>query len=92
MNGMRINKYLCECGLCSRREADRLVAEGRVRIDGEIAQPAAQADENSVVTVDGQRVRLVSEKTYLKFYKPRGVVTTMSDEKGRKSQAIVHGF
>ncbi len=90
MNGMRTNKYLCECGLCSRREADRLVAEGRVRIDGEIAQPAAQADENSVVTVDGQRVRLVSEKTYLKFYKPRGVVCTLDAREKNNLRDYLH--
>ena len=90
MNGMRINKYLCECGLCSRREADRLVAEGRVRIDGEIAQPAAQADENSVVTVDGQKVRLVSEKTYLKFYKPRGVVCTLDAREKNNLRDYLH--
>lgn len=75
---MRINKYLSACGLCSRREADILVAEGRVQINGVPAEPGSQADAYSEVTVDGKPVRLKSEKTYLLFYKPRGIVCTAS--------------
>ena len=75
---MRINKYLSACGLCSRREADILVAEGRVQINGVSAEPGSQADAYSEVTVDGKPVRLKSEKTYLLFYKPRGTVCTAS--------------
>ncbi len=75
---MRINKYLSACGLCSRREADILVAEGRVQINGVSAEPGSQADAYSEVTVDGKPVRLKSEKTYLLFYKPRGIVCTAS--------------
>ena len=73
---MRINKFLSECGLCSRREADRLVEEGRVTIDGAIADPGAQADDASDVRVDGKPLRRVTEKSYYKYYKPRGVVCT----------------
>lgn len=75
---MRINKYLSACGLCSRREADILVAEGRVQINGVPAEPGSQADAYSEVTVDGKPVRIKSEKTYLLFYKPRGIVCTAS--------------
>ncbi len=75
---MRINKYLAACGLCSRREADLLVAEGRVTIDGHPAEPGSQADGNTAVEVDGKPVRLRQEKTYLICYKPRGIVCTAS--------------
>lgn len=73
---VRINKYLSACGLCSRREADLLVGNGRVTIDGLTAERNSQADEDSDVRVDGKPVRMPSEKTYLKLYKPRGIECT----------------
>jgi 23S rRNA pseudouridine2604 synthase len=73
---MRINKYLSVSGLCSRREADRLVEAGHVSINGKIAEPGSQADENSIVTVKGKRVTLEEKKIYLKMYKPVGIVCT----------------
>lgn len=73
---MRINKYLSACGVCSRREADLLVASGRVQIDGHTAERNSQADENSCVMLDGKRISLPAEKTYLKLYKPRGIECT----------------
>ena len=72
---MRINKYLSECGYCSRREADRLIEEGRITIDGSPAPMGAQVDENSIVCVDGKRVER-TKFTYLAFNKPRGYVCT----------------
>ena len=73
---MRINKFLSSCGICSRREADRLIEAGRVTIDGETATPGMQAGGEQVVCVDGKRVRPIAEKSYYKYYKPRGVVCT----------------
>ena len=73
---MRINKYLSASGLCSRREADRLVEAGHVSINGKIAEPGSQANETSVVTVKGKRVTLEEKKIYLKMYKPVGIVCT----------------
>jgi 23S rRNA pseudouridine2604 synthase len=73
---MRINKYLSACGLCSRREADRLVEAGHVSVNGKTAEPGSQADENSIVTVRGKRVTLAQKKVYLKLYKPVGIVCT----------------
>ena len=73
---MRINKYLSASGLCSRREADDLVGSGRVTIDGRPAERNSQADENSLVCVDGKPIFLPAEKTYLKLYKPRGIECT----------------
>ena len=73
---MRINKYLSECGLCSRREADRLIAEGRVTVNGCRAENGMQAEEGDIICVDGRQVCRKREKSYLKFYKPRGIVCT----------------
>lgn len=73
---MRINKYLSEAGICSRREADRLIQAGRVTIDGVRAEPGMQAEPGSRVLLDGAPVRGREQKVYLKFYKPRGIVCT----------------
>lgn len=73
---MRINKYLSASGICSRRGADRLLEEGRVTVDGRIAGVGEQVSEENRVEVDGKPVRLKAEKTYLAFYKPRGIVCT----------------
>ena len=73
---MRINKYLSSCGICSRRMADGLIAGGRVRINGSPAEPGSQVETGDAVTVDGTAVTLPEAKTYLKFYKPTGVVCT----------------
>ena len=56
MKGMRINKYLSEAGICSRREADALVDEGRVTINGEVAALGTQIMEGDAVAVDGEPV------------------------------------
>ena len=73
---MRINKYLSECGICSRREADRLVEAGHVSINGKNAVPGSQVTDGDEVLVDGKRAVLPSDKIYLKFYKPVGIVCT----------------
>ena len=73
---MRINKFLCECGLCSRREADRLIEAGRVTINHKPAVNGSQAEDSDLVEVDGRAVRRKLQKTYWKYYKPQGVVCT----------------
>ena len=73
---MRINKYLSACGLCSRREADRLLEAGRVSVNGKTASTGMDVEEDVDVRVDGRSVRPLAEKTYLKVYKPVGIVCT----------------
>lgn len=73
---MRINKYLSEAGLCSRREADRLIAAGRVTVGGITARAGMQVEDNSDIRIDGRRIGGQEKKVYLKFYKPRGIVCT----------------
>lgn len=81
---MRINKYLSECGVCSRREADRLVEQGLVSINGEAAVSGSQVEEGDRVLVKGKAVARKQEKTYLKLYKPRGIVCT-SDKREKNN-------
>ncbi|MEE8886210.1 MAG: pseudouridine synthase [Eubacteriales bacterium] len=76
---MRINRYLSECGICSRREADRLVKAGHVSINGKIAGIGVSVEEGDTVTVDGRRVTPPETKTYLSFYKPKGMICTFDD-------------
>ncbi len=72
----RINKYIAESGFCSRREADKLVADGRVRINNNLAEPGSQVSETDTVFVNGKVIRQQQTNTYLAFYKPVGIETT----------------
>ena len=74
---MRLNKYLSEHGVCSRREADRLAKAGLITVNGRAALPGEQIEEGDEVLVNGKRVALSSpEKIILAVYKPAGVVCT----------------
>ena len=79
MEEMRINKYLASCGAASRREADRLIEEGRVAINGILAETGSKVREGDVVTLNGKRLDLAPEKVVLKYYKPEGVTVTEKD-------------
>ena len=84
----RIQKILSEAGICSRRRAEVLIRAGSVKIDGHPAQIGQQVDPHQCrITVDGQSISYSSkrQKHYIALYKPRGYVTTMSDERGRKT-------
>lgn len=72
----RLNKYLADSGFCSRREADRLIAEGRVSLDGRIAALGERVPEGAKVSVDGVEIRESGAKAYLAVYKPVGIVCT----------------
>lgn len=84
--GIRINKYIAEAGICSRREADRLIADGRVLIDGRVAETGAKVTDGMRVSVNGKEITNETEKVYLAFYKPRGIVCTA--EKREKDNII----
>ena len=89
MEPIRLQKYISDCGACSRRTAEAAIAAGRVRVDGVVAVTGQKIDPaRQSVTLDGTPVfRREAERHYLLFNKPRGVVTTLSDEKGRPSVA-----
>lgn len=73
---MRINKFFTEQGLCSRREADRLIAEGRVTINGAVAKLGDQVSPQDLVARDGLVLQRGNRAVYLKYHKPVGVTTT----------------
>lgn len=84
----RLQKLIAQSGLCSRRKAEELLTAGRVTVDGAVASLGDKADPTvQTITVDGAVLRLEEEKVYLMLHKPRGYVTTLSDEKGRKTAA-----
>ena len=81
----RLQKILSAAGVCSRRKAEELIAQGRVTVNGETARVGDSADpDRDRVCVDGRAVA-AEKKLYLMLNKPRGYVTTLSDEAGRKS-------
>lgn len=75
---IRINKYLSQCGYCSRREADRLLEQGKICIDGRVAQLGDQVHEGQSVTVNGKMVGREEKKIVIAFHKPAGIVCTSS--------------
>ena len=75
----RLNKYIASCGLCSRRDADRLIAEGRVVVNGSVADMGMQVDEHDEIQVNGKSLHGKNEKVVLAYYKPVGVTCTEKD-------------
>lgn len=84
----RLQKILSSAGICSRRKAEEYLAAGRVTVNGLPAALGDKADpEKDTVAVDGEVIARPSAHTYIMLHKPRGYVTTLSDEKGRKTVA-----
>ncbi|WP_414056147.1 pseudouridine synthase [Macrococcus equi] len=73
---MRINKYLSEAGVCSRRGADKWIEAGRVKINGEFAEVGSKVTDEDIVTVDNKEIKLEKGYVYLKLNKPRGITST----------------
>lgn len=78
--GTRINKFIADSGLCSRRQADKLVEEGRVLIDGRTAVPGDTVEDGNVVTADGKPVKRDETSVLLFFNKPKGLVCTSAED------------
>lgn len=88
MREVRIQKVLAEQGVCSRRAAEQLIREGRVKLNGRPVSLGDKMDPHAdLLSVDGQRISVPgkSEKVYYMMYKPRGYITTTSDERGRRT-------
>ncbi len=85
---VRLQKLLADRGVASRRKAEELIEQGAVRVNGHPVKLGDKADDRKdIVTVHGKRVAAVDAPVYLMLHKPRGYVTTMSDEMGRKCVA-----
>lgn len=88
MRDVRIQKVLSEQGVCSRRAAEQIIREGRVKLNGRSVTVGDKMDtQKDLLTVDGQRVYIpkTQEYVYILMNKPRGFITTTSDERGRKT-------
>jgi 23S rRNA pseudouridine2605 synthase len=84
-DGVRLQKVLAQAGVASRRAAEELIAAGRVSVDGEVVREMGRRVDpvTAVVHVDGSRVVLRDDLVHLALNKPRGMLSTMSDERGR---------
>lgn len=89
---MRLNKFLSDAGVCSRREADRWMEAGRVTVDGDVARPGCQVGPESRVLVDGRPVEPEQRKVLLAVYKPRGIVCTTARHAGEKNIVDLVGY
>lgn len=85
---LRLQKYLAECGIASRRKAEQLIKAGKVKLNGAVVTELGVKcnPERDTVIVSGRELKLI-EKGLVIFHKPRGVVTTMSDPEGRRTVA-----
>ena len=84
----RIQKILSARGVTSRRQAEEWIRQGRVTCNGEICQLGQTANpDTDRILIDGKPLPDAGEKLYILLHKPRGYVTTLSDEKGRKNAA-----
>lgn len=86
MEQIRLNKYLAECGVCSRREADRLIEQGRVSVNGQTASMGTKVTAADAVAVNGRLLGGRKKTAVLAFYKPVGVTCT---EKDRHAEKII---
>lgn len=85
---IRINKYLSEVGFCSRREADKLLEQGRITLNGKVPELGTKVGPTDQVAVDGENVgKPIQNHTYIAFNKPVGIVST-TDVKGEKDNII----
>lgn len=85
---IRLQKLLSEAGVASRRKAEELIQAGRIRVNGAVAEIGGKADpDRDKITVDGKPLHEKEKKVYLMLHKPRGYITTMSDEMERKCVA-----
>lgn len=89
-NSLRLQKFLAECGVASRRKSEELIINGHVKVNGRKASIGDKINpKKDLVTVRGKRIlaKDAGSKRYIMLYKPRGYITTMSDELGRKTVA-----
>ena len=90
---MRLQKFMADCGVASRRACEQIINDGRVTVNGIPAVLGMSVEEGDEVVLDGKRIRPAQKRVVLMLYKPRGVVSTSSDESGRKTvQAFVSGL
>ena len=82
---VRLNKYIASCGFCSRRKADEYIEAGKVRVNGEVVTELGFAVSTRDRVMVHNKIVKPEPLTYIRYYKPAGYITTMDDEKGRKT-------
>ncbi|MDY5439795.1 MAG: pseudouridine synthase [Eubacteriales bacterium] len=84
---MRINRFIASSGISSRRGAEELVRQGKIKVNNKVVTDLSTDInvDNDTVTYEGKKLKATQNFTYVMFYKPKGCVTTASDEKGRKT-------
>lgn len=84
---IRLNKYMADCGVDSRRGCDKIIQEGRVRVNNKLVNELGFMvnEDNDTVKVDGKKIVLKNKNVYIMLHKPKGFVTTVKDEKERKT-------
>ena len=86
VEGMRLNKYVAHCGICSRRQAAEYVKEGQVTVNGEkVAEPGYQVKEDDKIAFRGKLIRPEKRLVYVLLNKPKDYITTVKDERGRRT-------
>jgi len=84
--GMRLNKYVAHCGICSRRKAAEHIKEGLVKVNGAVVlEPFYQVQENDQITFKDEAIQPEVQQVYILMNKPKNTITTSSDERGRKT-------
>ena len=81
---MRLQKYLADAGIASRRKCEQLIEEGRVKLNGSVAEIGMNVNDGDVVTLDGKRVRANNERVMIAFYKPKNVICSNAEDEDRK--------
>lgn len=85
-NEVRLQKFMAECGVASRRKSEELIEMGKVKVNGHVAHIGDKVNpKKDLVTVRGKRINKADKMYYIMLNKPRGYVTTVSDELGRKT-------
>jgi len=74
--GTRLNKFISDTGICSRREADKLIEQGRVLVNGKLPELGTKVNEADEIIVDGQRLKTKDKTVYIAFHKPVGLTCT----------------
>jgi len=83
---MRLNKYIAHCGIASRRQAAELVKDGQVKVNGEVlTEPGYQVEKGDVIEYKDKQVQPEERKVYILMNKPKNVITTVNDERGRRT-------
>lgn len=81
----RLQKVMARAGVASRRASEKIIAEGRVKVNGQtITELGFKVEQDDSISVDGKLIKKDEKKVYYLFYKPRGVITAVSDDRGRK--------